>query len=87
MVFCGVGVLLLLIAAAAYGGYSLFGRRSFSVPFQNFTVTQVTNSGTARTAAVSPDAKYVISVIDTNGKASLWLRNVATGSDTQVLAP
>jgi Tol biopolymer transport system component len=57
------------------------------VPFQNFTVTQVTNSGTARTAAVSPDAKYVISVIDTNGKGSLWLRNVATGSDTQVLAP
>jgi Tol biopolymer transport system component len=29
----------------------------------------------------------VVSVIDDKGKSSLWLRNVATGSDTQVLAP
>jgi serine/threonine protein kinase len=87
ILFAGVAVLLVLIAGAAYGGYSLFAKRTFSVPFQNFTVTQVTNSGTARTAAISPDAKYVVSVIVTNGKGSLWLRNVATGSDTQVLAP
>jgi len=37
--------------------------------------------------AVSPDGKYVVSVINDNGKQSLWLRNVPSGSNTQVLEP
>ena len=78
---------LLLIVGAAYGVYSLFAHRTVSIPFQNFALTQVTNSGLAMSAAVSPDGKYVVSVINDNGKESLWLRNVATSSDTQVLAP
>ena len=35
----------------------------------------------AARAAMSPDGKYVLSVIDDNGAESLWLRNVATGTD------
>ena len=38
-------------------------------------------------AAISPDGKYVVSVVDDNGKQSLWLRNVPSGSNTQVLEP
>jgi eukaryotic-like serine/threonine-protein kinase len=38
-------------------------------------------------AAISPDGKYVLSVLDDNGLQSLWLRNVATASDTQVIPP
>jgi eukaryotic-like serine/threonine-protein kinase len=87
MLLGGALVVLLLIAAAAYGAYSLFANRAVTVPFQNFAVTQVTNSGQARSAAVSPDGKYVVSVINENGKESLWLRNIATSSNTQVLAP
>ena len=87
-VFIGAAlVVLLVIAAAAYGGYSLFANRSVTVPFQNFAVSQITNSGLATYAAISPDAKYVVSVISDNGKESLWLRNIATGSNTQVLNP
>ena len=37
--------------------------------------------------AISPDGKYVVTVIDDNGKQSLWLRNIPTGSDTQILTP
>jgi eukaryotic-like serine/threonine-protein kinase len=80
-------IVLLLVAAAAYGAYALFANRTVTIPFQNFAVTQVTNSGQAMSAAVSPDGKYVVSVLNDNGKESLWLRNVATSSDTQVLAP
>src|SRR5205085_116569 len=87
MFVAGALLVLLLIAAAAYGGYSLFANRTVTVPFQNFAVTQVTNSGRATSAAVSPDGKYVVSVINENGKESLWLRNVATSSNTQVLEP
>ncbi len=83
----GAAVVLLLIVGAAYGAYSLFVNRSTTVPFQSFAATQVTNSGLATYAAVSPDGKYVVSVISDNGKDSLWLRNIATGSNTQVLNP
>jgi len=83
----GLLVVLLLVAAAAYGGYSLFANRSVIAPFQHFDVTQVTDTGKAVSAALSPDGKYVVSVIRDDGKLSLLLRNVATGSNTQVLAP
>ena len=79
-------VALIVLIAAGFGVYSLI-HRSASVPFQNFTITQVTNSGKARAAAISPDGKYVLSVLDDKGRQSLWLRNVATGSDTQVVPP
>jgi serine/threonine protein kinase/sugar lactone lactonase YvrE len=87
MFISGALVALLLIAGAAYGAYSLFANRTVTVPFQSFAVTQITNSGKATSAAVSPDGKYVVSVINENGKESLWLRNVATSSNTQVLEP
>jgi serine/threonine protein kinase/Tol biopolymer transport system component len=79
-------IVFLLIAAAAFGIYS-FLNRSGPVPFQNFTITQVTNTGKARQAAISPDGKYILNVQTESGKQSLWLRNVPTGSDTQVIPP
>ena len=83
----GIAVLVVvLVAAAGYGVYSML-RRPSAMPFQNFTVTQVTNSGKAQFAAISPDGKYVLSVLNDNGMESLWLRNVPTASDTQVIPP
>jgi serine/threonine protein kinase len=81
----GIVVALLLIAGAGYGVYSLFANRTVTIPFQSFDVTQVTNSGKAIAAAVSPDGKYIVSVVNDNGKEGLWLRNVPSGSNTQVL--
>jgi eukaryotic-like serine/threonine-protein kinase len=79
-------IVLVLVAAAGYGVYSML-RRPSVIPFQNFTVTQITNSGKAELAAISPDGKYVLSTRNENGTRSLWLRNVATSSDTQVIPP
>ena len=79
-------VALGLIAAAGFGLYSFLGR-SGSVPFQNFTITQVTNTGKAELAAISPDGKYILHVQNDNGMESLWLRNIPTGSDTQTIPP
>jgi eukaryotic-like serine/threonine-protein kinase len=81
-----VVVVLILAAAAAYGVYS-FLNRGGAVPFQNFTITQATNTGNAELAAISPDGKYVLSVQKDEGKAALWLRNVPTGSDAQIIPP
>ncbi|MGC1106163.1 MAG: protein kinase [Candidatus Acidiferrales bacterium] len=84
--FAIVIIVLILVGAAAYGIYS-FLNRSALVPFQNFTVTQVTSTGEAQLAAISPDGKYILSVQEENGKPSLWLRNVPTNSDTQIIPP
>jgi serine/threonine protein kinase len=77
---------LIVLAAAGYGVYSMLHRPG-AAPFQNFAVTQVTNSGKAALAAISPDGKYILSVLDDNGQQSLWLRNVPTASDTQIIPP
>jgi|HubBroStandDraft_6_1064221.scaffolds.fasta_scaffold19839_2 serine/threonine protein kinase len=79
-------VVLVLIGAAGYGLYSFLSGTAHR-PFENFTITQVTNNGKTVAAAISPDAKYLLSVLDDNGKQSLWLRHLPTNSDTQVIAP
>ncbi len=80
------GIVLVVIAAAAYGIYA-FLVRSRPAPFQNFTVTKITEGGTSVLAAISPDGKYVLNLVRANGLASLWLRNVPTNSNTQVEPP
>ena len=80
-------IALMVVAGAGYGLHSFLAKKPVAIPFQTFAVTQVTNSGRALLAAISPDGKFVVSVIDEKGKYSLWLRNVPTGSDTRVLAP
>jgi serine/threonine protein kinase len=77
---------LLLIAAASYGVYSLLNRHR-AVPFENFTISQVTNGGNSLLAAISPDGKYLLRVVSEGGKQSLRLRHVATNSDTEVIPP
>lgn len=83
----GVGVVALLavmvLAAAAYGVYSLT-RGSHARPFENFSVAKITDSGKAAQVAISPDGKYVLTMMRENGLASLQLRNVPTNSMTQV---
>src|SRR5277367_581602 len=82
----GAVIALVLIAAAGYGVFSIL-RGKAAMPFQNFTITQITNTGKSINAAISPDGKYVVSGIRDNGLESVWLRNIPTSSDTQVLPP
>jgi len=77
---------IVLAAAAAYGIYALLARQR-PVPFQNFSVSKLTETGKAALVAISPDGKYILNVVNDNGQESLWLRNVPTNSNTQVLAP
>jgi serine/threonine protein kinase len=82
----GVLISILVLATAAYGVYALLHRTN-PVPFADFTITQITNNGKTVGAAISPDGKYLLSVIEDKGKQSLWLHHIPTNSDTQVLAP
>lgn len=80
-----VGAVLMLAIGVA-GLYSLLRSRGPS-HFQSFNITQITMSGKAALTAISPDGRYILSVINDKGLQSLWLRNVPTGSDTQVIPP
>jgi len=86
-VFTIVGVVVLL--AAGYGVYSLIAR-THAQAFENFSVSKVTEGGDAVDAQISPDGKYILSLVrdkDNKGLASLSLRNVPTNSVTQVEPP
>jgi serine/threonine protein kinase len=86
----GLGVTLIIIvgvlAAASYGIYA-FLTRSRPAAFQNIAVTKITETGKASLAALSADGKYILNVVKDGGQESLWLRNVPTNNDTQVIAP
>jgi serine/threonine protein kinase len=86
----GIGVtgviVILLVTAAAYGIYAFLSRTRL-VPFQTFSVNKITETGKARLVAISPDGKYILNVEEEKGQRSLWLRNVPTNSNTQVMPP
>jgi serine/threonine protein kinase len=79
-------IVVLLVAAAGYGVYA-FLSRARPVPFQNFSVNKITETGNATLVAISPDGKYILNVVNDKGQQSLWLRNVPTNSNTQVMPP
>src|SRR5271168_571164 len=81
-----VVVLLALVAAAAFGIYSFLARKK-AAGFEHFTVTPVTETGKASLAAISPDGNYILNVQREGGQQSLWLRNVPTKSNTQIVPP
>ena len=84
----GLGLLLAVavLVAAAYGVYALI-EKNRPRPFENFTVTKVTETGNSVMAAISPDGKYVLSLVREKGLGSLLLRNIPTNSVTQVEPP
>jgi serine/threonine protein kinase/sugar lactone lactonase YvrE len=77
---------LLVVLAAGYWTWFFLRTKSSPEPFQSFAITQVTDNGKSTAAAMSPDGKYILSVVDDNGKKSLYLRHLATNSNTQVVA-
>ena len=82
----GIFIALILIAAAGFGVYSLV-TKSTHIPFDHFSIENLTNNGHVALATISPDGKYLLDVHDESGMQSLWLRHIQTGSNTQVITP
>ena len=84
-------VAAILLAGFGYGLYRFLSPRSPApapgAPAKQMSITRLTSSGKSRSAAISPDGKYVVQVVEDAGKQSLWVRQVATISDVQILAP
>jgi serine/threonine protein kinase/Tol biopolymer transport system component len=88
-------IILAAIAVALLGlGYLFYAFILKSSPetkpvafLQNMQVTQLTTNGKSRDAVISADGKYVAYVMDDGGKQSLWVRQVASASAVQAVAP
>ena len=81
-----VAAVIAVLAIAAFGAYKFMSRpRAFNL--QDMQITKLTDSGNASHVAISPDAREVVYVLVEGEKQSLWVRNVPTKSDVQVLPP
>src|SRR5688500_17970729 len=79
-------VLAIVLAGVGYGVYRWAASQSRPA-FQTVQLQRLTTSGKATDAAISPDGKSVAHVKREGGQESLWLRQVATASDTQIDPP
>jgi eukaryotic-like serine/threonine-protein kinase len=78
----GLGALVLL-AAVAFVAWRMWPR---AVPFSSISLSQITNTGTLENVALSGDGKFLAEVKSDAGQRTLWIRNIATNTDTQILA-
>jgi Tol biopolymer transport system component len=59
-----------------------------ALSFQSAKFTRLTTTGNATGAAISPDGKWLVHVMDDGMQQSLWLRQVAiANSNTQIVPP
>jgi eukaryotic-like serine/threonine-protein kinase len=79
-------VAAILLVAIVFGGYKLLNRPP-AFNLQNMQITKLTDNGKANHVAIAPDGRYIVYALRDAEKQSLWVRNVATKSDAQVLAP
>jgi serine/threonine protein kinase/Tol biopolymer transport system component len=77
---------LVLLLAIAFGVYKAT-HRAPGVNVQNIQFERLTESGKATQVGISPDGRYIVYVLKNGELQSLWVRQVATRSDIQVLAP
>ncbi|HVF61987.1 MAG TPA: protein kinase [Thermoanaerobaculia bacterium] len=79
------GAAALLVAALLAGAWALGSRRTAGPP-QLFTLRPITFSGRDRAPAASPDGRTVAFVSERDGRARIWLKQLATGSEAALTA-
>ena len=79
------GLVLLVVALGIY--LSRPNTRSNEWNLQSMKISRITQSGNAVQVAISPDGRYVVYALREGEKQSLKVRQVATGSDVQILPP
>jgi Tol biopolymer transport system component len=73
---------LVVLAIAGFMGWRFWPRPR---PFAAVSVEQITNIGTIEKIALSADARFLAEVKNDKGQRTLWVRNTATNTETQVL--
>src|SRR5256884_1257575 len=83
-----VGLMALVLLGVGFGAYRVLRQKKAALSFQSAKFTRLTSTGKSLHAAISPDGKWLVRVIDDGGQQSLWLKQVAVlNSDTQIVPP
>jgi serine/threonine protein kinase/Tol biopolymer transport system component len=86
-------VLLLLVGTAVAVGWYKFAGKTRVEPFRSIEFTRLTNGGRVGSAmmdgstSISPDGNYVVFSLIEAGKVSLWVRQILTNSNVQIVPP
>jgi eukaryotic-like serine/threonine-protein kinase len=84
-----VGAGILVVMGAATVLFKNYGRPAAKPAgiSPNMKITRLTVNGKVDNAAISPDGKTVVYVLKEGGQKSLWIRQVATNSNVQIVPP
>jgi Tol biopolymer transport system component/DNA-binding winged helix-turn-helix (wHTH) protein len=76
-----------VIVVAGITGYGLrrWTTRTSGASFENLRFSKLTSSGKAEDAAISPDGNYIVYAQRDRNGSGLWLRQISSGSDVQIL--
>jgi len=74
----------LLAVAIGFGLYQVFSTAVSPSGGRLTAVKRLTANGDVRLAAFSPDGKFIAFTAGESGKQSLWLKNIPSGSETQL---
>jgi eukaryotic-like serine/threonine-protein kinase len=81
-----LAAIIVLIAAAAFAFFHYNSRpREIALSPQNMRIERLTQNGKAVGVAISPNGQYFVYVLRDGEMQSLFVRQVATGSDVQIL--
>jgi eukaryotic-like serine/threonine-protein kinase len=87
-----LAILILVMAGIFFGWRLVWGRKQVLRPmsatlFQRIKLTKLTTNGRARCAAIAPDGRYVAYAMNEGNRTSLWVRQVATAGNVQIVKP
>jgi serine/threonine protein kinase/Tol biopolymer transport system component len=77
---------LIGVVGLSFAGFMIW-RSNRTAPFAHLKVTRITASGKASNAAISPDGRYIVHVVNDAGQQSLHLRQVVTNTNQEIIPP
>lgn len=80
-----VGFTFIVVAGIAGYGLRRWTTPTSGTSFESLRFSKLTSSGKAEDAAISPDGNYIVYAQRDRKGSGLWLRQISTGSDVQIL--
>jgi len=87
-----IGLLVLVVGGSVFM-WQRFAGRQVAGPARTMKIAKLTSGGRVNNAviagstSISPDGKFVVFALTEGGRQSLWMQQVLTGSNVQIVAP
>jgi eukaryotic-like serine/threonine-protein kinase len=82
-----LAILFTVLATVGFMAYRFSRQGRPNSAAQNLKLMRMTTSGSASNAAISPDGKYVAYVASEAGQNSVWIRQVDSAGNVQIIPP